>query len=318
MKLTLHVGLPKTATTYVQHTLSDAKDVLLAQGVIYPGTSVRHHDIPKFLELGALDLKQYERRANAVLAEFTREVREASARTGAEHVLISSEYLIETSSEALALLHKKLQARLPQLNEIVVLCYVREPIAFATSYCQQVVKSAHQRLEDFYRHPWPLNLRACLGRLAKEFGRDAIHVRSFQPEALKNGDVLADFLDALGISDWPLPAADRALNAALSNEALQIADALADIRPVDDRRRHHRREYRRQLEAIVGKKFILPAEVQTRVIRSSRKDLEMLKADYGIELVPKRQKVAKNYAMPDATAEVLARMVVDVVERRRH
>ncbi|MFO1201153.1 MAG: hypothetical protein U1E58_15440 [Tabrizicola sp.] len=311
MKLTLHVGLPKTATTYVQHTLSDAKRTLLDKGVIYPGSSVQHHDIPANLELAILGLKPYGRRADALLAAFETEVRES----GAEHLLISTEYLIETSAEALALLHKKLRARFPALREVVALCYVREPIAFATSFCQQVVKSAHQRLEDFYRNPWPLNLRDCLARLGGEFGRDAIRVRNFHPDALKDGDVLADFVDALGIQDWSITPPERLLNQALSSEGLQIADALAVLRPVEDRRRQFRRLYRRQLEAIPGKKFVLPSDVQTRVIERSRQDLAMLKAEFGIELVPKRQPVDKVYAMPAETAEALARLVIEAVER---
>lgn len=311
MKLTLHVGLPKTATTFVQHTLTANKVRLAEAGVVFPGTSLQHHDIPKLVERVAAGRLKYRRPLDLLLAAFAREV----AASEREHVLISSEYLIETPPAALALMDEVLHQHFPALREIRVLCYVREPIAFATSFCQQVVKSAHQRLEDFYRNPWPLNLRDCLARLGGEFGRDAIRVRNFHPDALKDGDVLADFVDALGIQDWSITPPERLLNQALSSEGLQIADALAVLRPVEDRRRQFRRLYRRQLEAIPGKKFVLPSDVQTRVIERSRQDLAMLKAEFGIELVPKRQPVDKVYAMPAETAEALARLVIEAVER---
>jgi hypothetical protein len=312
MKLTLHVGLPKTATTYVQHSLSAQKQWLAERGVIYPGDSLEHHFIPKDIELLAAGRRKNEARVDSILSGFASEV----AASGRDHVLISTEYLIETPPAAVALLDKKLRLHFPKLTEIRVLCYVREPIAFSTSFCQQVVKSAHQRLAQFYETPWPLNLRDCLSRYVGQFGRDAVELRNFHPDSLKNGDILDDFLDALGVEGEGLEKPRRSLNAALSDQALQIADALADIRPVEDRPRRYRRDYRRALEAIQGDRFVLPEEVQERVIAMSGDDLEMLTQDFGIELQPVRQPVRAGATLPSATANSLAELMVALVEGR--
>jgi hypothetical protein len=313
MKLTLHVGLPKTATTFVQHTLSAEKARLAEAGVVFPGTSLQHHDVPKLVELVAAGRLKYRRPLDQLLAGFAREV----AASGRDHVLISSEYLIETPPAAVALLDEVLRQHFPGLSEIRVLCYVREPIAYSTSFCQQVVKSAHQRLQEFFDQPWPLDLRDCLSRYAGQFGRGAMQVRSFQKDSLKNGDILDDVLEALGVGGLELRRERGALNTALSAQGVQVADALAEIRPVKDRRRRYRREYRRMLEAIEGDRFVLPEAVQDRVIAASRQDLAMLEAEFGIALAPVRQAVVGAATLPGETAQSIAALIVDLVEGRR-
>lgn len=312
MKLTLHVGLPKTATTFVQHTLSAEKARLAEAGVIFPADSLVHHDVPKLVELVAAGRLKYRRPLNQLLAGFAGEV----AASGCDHVLISSEYLIETPPAAVALLDAALREHFPGLSEIRVLCYVREPVAFSTSFCQQVVKSAHQRLQQFYDRPWPLDLRDCLPRYVTQFGRAAVEVRKFHPDSLKNGDILDDVLDALGLGGLELKRERGALNTALSDQGVQIADALAEIRPVQDRRRRYRREYRRVLESIRGDRFVLPEAVQDRVIAASADDLAMLKDEFGVELSPVRQTVTAGAPMPLETARSLAALIVDRVEGR--
>lgn len=313
MKLTLHVGLPKTATTFLQHTLSAEKARLAEAGVIFPADSVVHHDLPKLVELVAAGRSKYQRPLNQLLAGFADEV----TASGCDHVLISSEYLIETPSAAVALLDRALRQHFPALSEVRVLCYVREPIAFSTSFCQQVVKSAHQRLQQFFDRPWPLDLRECLSRYGTQFGREAVEVRKFHPDSLKNGDILDDVLDALGVGGLVLKRERGALNTALSDQGVLIADALAEIRPVKDRRRRYRREYRRTLEAIRGDRFVLPDAVQDRVIADSHADLAMLKAEFGVDLAPVRQKVLAGAAMPVETARSLAALIVELVEGRK-
>jgi hypothetical protein len=313
MKLTLHVGLPKTATTFVQHTLSVEKARLAEAGVVYPSDSLVHHDLPKLVELVVAGRAKHGRKLNRLLAGFAGEV----TASGREHVLVSSEYLIETSPAALALLDETLRRHFPGLREIKVLCYVREPIAFSTSFCQQVVKSAHQRLQQFYDTPWPLNLRDCLSRYVGQFGREALEVRKFHPDSLKNGDILDDFLDALGIDGLDLKRERGALNTALSDQGVQVADALAEIRPVRDRRRRYRREYRRMLEAIGGDRFVLPDAVQDRVEAASREDLAMLRDEFGVTLAPVRQKGISGVPLPEETARSLAVHIVDMVEGRK-
>jgi hypothetical protein len=298
MKLTLHVGLPKTATTFVQHTLSVEKARLAEAGVVYPSDSLVHHDLPKLVELVVAGRAKHGRKLNRLLAGFAGEV----TASGREHVLVSSEYLIETSPAALALLDETLRRHFPGLREIKVLCYVREPIAFSTS---------------FYDTPWPLNLRDCLSRYVGQFGREALEVRKFHPDSLKNGDILDDFLDALGIDGLDLKRERGALNTALSDQGVQVADALAEIRPVRDRRRRYRREYRRMLEAIGGDRFVLPDAVQDRVEAASREDLAMLRDEFGVTLAPVRQKGTSGVPLPEETARSLAVHIVDMVEGRK-
>jgi hypothetical protein len=190
-------------------------------------------------------------------------------------------------SAAGALLDEALHQHLPGLREIKVLCYVREVVAFLTSFCQQVVKSAHQRLQQFYATPWPLNLRGCRSRYVGLFGREAPAVRKFHPDTLKNGDSLDDFLAALGIEGLDLKPERGALNTALSHPGVRVSDALAEVRPVQD-----------------------------RVEASAREDLAMLKHEFGVELAPVRQKASSGAPSPEEAARLLAAHILYMVEGR--
>jgi hypothetical protein len=141
-------------------------------------------------------------------------------------------------------------------------------------------------------------------------------VRKFHPDSLKDGDILSEFVAALGMNGVRLPREKSSLNTALSAQGVQIADALAEIRPVSGRQRRYRRNYRRALESIQGERFVLPEPVQDRVVAAARDDLAMLKQEFGIDLQPLRQPVATVRAMPEATAESMARLIVEMVEGR--
>jgi hypothetical protein len=310
MKLTLHVGLPKTATTTVQHTLSAAKLQLADLGVCYPGHSVVHHEIIRAIELVAAGKTSFEGRAEELLAAFAEE----AERSSANHVLISSEAMFSASPAAILRMRDMLVRYFPAITEFSILCYVREPIAFAASLGQQGLKSGVSRLSDLYQNPWNVRLKASLTNYIAAYGRDHVHVRYFHPDHLKNRDVVADFLDALGLSSLILPASAATLNSSLSSEGAMIADALAEIRPRGKRQRSKRKAYKRILEGIAGSKFVLPREVQDRVIEGSREDMAALKEIFGLEVTPHRVDVPEGTPMPTATALSIARIIEKFVE----
>lgn len=76
-----------------------------------------------------------------------------------------------------------------------VVMYVREPLGYCASAFQEMVKhgaDGKSRINPGYKtriEPFLMNL-----------GRDFVHVRRFEPDALMDGDIVADFCSLIGIS----------------------------------------------------------------------------------------------------------------------
>lgn len=310
MRLILHIGLPKTATTTIQHRLSAVKPLLAEAGLSYPGHSVSHHEIARGLQAVEAGRASAGFLVDDLLTTFAAEAR----RVGARQVFISSESMVSATPGTVPRIGAALRRHFPEADEVLVLCYVREPIAFATSLGQQFLKSGMGRLHEVYANPWTINLRQALQTYAEAFGRESLRVRPFDPARLKDGDVVSDALAVMGLGDLVLPGATPVLNTALSSEGVQIADALVALRPRRKREPRKRRAYKRLLEGIGGTKFALPEAVQDLVIEQSRADLQALRDDYGVEITPQRVPVPAGPVLPAATADAVARMIERLVE----
>lgn len=206
----LHIGTPKTATTYLQFYFSQNREALLADGLYYladqrgingEGISValgfwENHDTTTYVEN---------------LDWFRAEVRKAMA-SPARAVLLSSEVFCETLGDRLRLI-KKLHKELKDcgVTRVVVVCYLRRQDLFVESRqafdiarwgvaapVREADLNAMVRYSDYYE---------LLSDFRKVF-RDIV-VRPFEKSQMRNGDILDDILDVMGIvrnPACPLPA----------------------------------------------------------------------------------------------------------------
>jgi hypothetical protein len=195
-----------------------------------------------------------------------------------------------------------------------VLAYVREPIAFATSMAQQAVKNGVLRLADAYADPWRFPIADWLGAYVRVFGRAEVVVRHFDREALVGGTILGDVLAMVGLPGALDGVPVARLNPALSLEGVQVADALCGLRPGAARRAEGKGRYRRPLGAIKGSRFVLPAEVQERVVRECAADMAWLQAEFGLDLVPRRVTVGPESGLTEREALAQAQAIVAAVE----
>ena len=311
MKVILHFGSPKTATTTIQHTLWAQKQALLTRGICYPGNFVRHHELARALAQAEAGKARWEAAAGRIVAEFAEE----ASRVGAETLLISSEFFFAASPSSSRRLLDMLERHLPEIESLRLVVYVREPIGFAASLGQQSLKAGRIRLSELYENPHRLRIGQALANHAEVFGRQNMVLRVFERDRLRDGDIIADFLDACGVGDLALAKSTPVLNSALSWEGIQIADALALLRPFAKRQRNKRTAYKRQLEAIGGSKFALPAEVQERVVEQSREDIAELREAFGLDLLPQRVPAPEVVWMPEDTAMSVARLIERLVEK---
>lgn len=297
MKLTLHVGLPKTATTTIQHVLEAVKPQLAERGVLYPGTTATQLELVRRTQFDRVGSSTAAGSLGEAVERLAVEVRALRP----DQVVLSCEHMSLVPARAVARLKQVLEARLPEVREVGVLCYVREPIGFATSLCQQRLKSGTVSLSGFAADPWPFSLRQLLGKHVDCYGQDAVRLRYLHPDHLVHGSVVDDFLAAIGVTGVEVPVPVPVLNRSLSQDGALVADALAGLVPRAQRSKGRNPLYKRMLEAIEGPRFVLPKEVQARIIDASRADVEHIRRCWGLEIVPEPVELV---GMPgiDATA----------------
>jgi hypothetical protein len=126
----LHVGLPKTGTTYLQTVLWENREALAEQGLVYPGVRRREHMWSTLVVRERPGLERRNPRAAGSWARLLEQV--AAAPDGA---LISHEFFGAASAE---------QARraMADLGEVEVHLVVtaRDLLSVLTSYWQEYVK----------------------------------------------------------------------------------------------------------------------------------------------------------------------------------
>lgn len=320
LKLTLHIGLPKTATTTIQHVLDSVKPALAERGVLYPGTTRSQVEL-----VGRSQIRQTEGQtegqtgagslgeAMGWLADEVRAVRP-------EHVVLSCERLSLVSAGSMTRMQRAIATWLPEVREVCILAYVRDPISWATSLCQQRLKMGTARLEDFAADPWPILLEGMLANYVERYGLRAVRLRHLHPAHLINGNVVDDFLDVIGLPGFVAPGPAPVLNRSLSQLGAQVADVLAEYVPRGAREGRRRDLFLQALEAIGGPRFVLPRSVQERIIEASRADVDYIRRLWALDLRPRLVEPPDGEPdgppLSEAAAQRLAAELMEEVERR--
>ena len=280
MELILHIGLPKTATTTIQHVLDSAKPELAARGVLYPGTTRSQLEL-----VGRSQQRQTEAKGGpGSLDEAMGRVAEEIRALWPERVVLSCERMSLVSPGSVARLQRAIRHLLPEVREVRVLAYLRDPIDWATSLCQQRLKMGTTRLAEFVADPWPIGLEGVLAKYVDRYGREAVALRHLRPDRLVNSNVVDDFMAAIGLPGFAVPGPAPMLNRSLSQPGAQVADLMAGLMPRGQRDGVRKHALRRLLQGIEGPRFVLPRAAQARILAASRGDLDYIRRLWGLEL----------------------------------
>ncbi|MBC2933882.1 hypothetical protein [Nocardioides sp. zg-1228] len=211
----LHIGLPKTGTTYLQQVVWGNRDRLLADGVLLPGFGHREH------LWAALDLQERPRLAKRhpdAPGTWRRLVDEAAAHPG--DVLITHEFLCGASAEQAA----RAVADFPGA-EVHLVVTARDAASVVSAGWQESVKNGGTVGLDavmagraaggpeFSMRTW--DLAGVLERWTAELPSERVHVL-VMPGAGQPRDLhWRHFADVLGIDPDDYPAPAEAVNPAL-------------------------------------------------------------------------------------------------------
>ncbi|MEQ8384561.1 MAG: hypothetical protein RH949_19590 [Coleofasciculus sp. A1-SPW-01] len=280
----LHIGMPKTGTTYLQHFLFENREKLLKQGYLYPLptkilnkqniTSKNHHGLANGL------LKIYRTKnpcANEQLNSNNMEGRWENMKREIKtlkpkNVIISSEAFTAKQEfynpDIIELVKKKLDG-----YETKIVIYIRRQDEFFMSWYNQNVKfpiyfnnfpqindinynnmkdimqwvGQNKKIGDFYSilEPW-----------RKSFGIKNIIVRIFEKEQMTNGSLLDDFFETIDFnhnqSDFDLSHA-MIRNVSLNGKIIKIKNLMDEISQMKRFKKNHQARYYFEQSVLVRK-----------------------------------------------------------------
>jgi glycosyltransferase involved in cell wall biosynthesis len=200
----LHIGMPKTGSTYIQNFLERNRAQLLAQGVIYATTGI-------FREEGARNLRTSGHQSllaglkgmnEELLLAYRREI-EAAGKV--DTVIFSAEDLFCASTPALVDGLAKALAN----GDTKIAVYLRRQDEWIESMYVESVTGSHWRtsvsfeeyLYEKEKAGW-LDYASILGIWRNRFGADGMLVRPFESGRL-HGSPARDFLELCSIGEAP-------------------------------------------------------------------------------------------------------------------
>lgn len=227
--LKLHIGQHKTGTSYLQSVLALSVEALAAQGIHY-GTD----NSTKRAAAGAVSFGNWP--SFKALLDAPETLRDIAAPT----VLFSSEGFCENLPDPDFLARFQNLAQSDAIQRIEVLLYIRDPVDYAVSYFQQLLKRAgHSQLDQgavFDAEPGPQTVRAVIEALD---GVPKVTLRVLN-YSLMRADLRQSFADWLGVgpdilADPPVATVNRSMTvselmliAAVNRHVAQASGALAD------------------------------------------------------------------------------------------
>ena len=302
-RIYLHVGQHKTGTTWIQNVLDHNRARLAERGICYPDLGACHGWPLVFLfargddidRLGPM-IGQRRRHSNPRRKARNLEILNAALDDPKwRKIVISGEQLCDMLRwNEVRAMGEALQR---EGTEIRVIFYAREPLGYAASMTQQRLK-AGLTLKELRAEPPTPDYRRRLQKYFRFFGRENVEIRVYDRKRLKDGDVLADFMDAIGEPEIALDApASLAANSSMSGRAARVLDwrnrLFKRISPTFARR--HPPWLLPSVARLPGPPFSLPRAVKADVTRRSAQDSAWLGRKLGFEPFPS--------AAPEAAGE---------------
>lgn len=213
--LYLHIGTPKTATSAIQKFLADNREALREDGYCYPDSLHRYPDVHirrngHFL-VGTVVSEDGKREKEKEAAYFEAGLQNVAACfVKYENVVLSDESIWRAVSYTRKTLFSQLKEEADKNNyKIKVIVYLRRQDTFVLSLWNQKVKhnsspSSSLRCEDYIANALQKDKRMFaygkkLDEIAEVIGKENLIVRRFAPYDWKDGSVIHDFMQAIGL-----------------------------------------------------------------------------------------------------------------------
>ncbi|SMD10772.1 hypothetical protein SAMN06295998_13320 [Primorskyibacter flagellatus] len=288
--LIIHAGMHKTGSSSIQQTLHRWDGT----GADYLPWCFSNHSGLFFLmfqdapedgggfKLAGMRPEEAKRLADEWGGKMS-EVLEKRAADKVTHPAIFSAEVISSASEAVV---QRLADYMRKYEpDIRVVAYVRPPVSFMISAFQQRMKTGH--VHNFERlWIWP-NYRDRFETLDRVFGRTNVTLKLFKREHLKDGDVVLDFAQEIGVDLRPSDVVRT--NESMSLEAAALLDTFgryAEPFVTGDRLSEQRRtRFFDRLMQIGSRRFVLDETVTDPILAANRADLDWMEDRLGMPVL---------------------------------
>lgn len=229
-KVVIHVGQAKTGTTTLQKTLNQNRNIILEQGYLYPKPKfvVSHHVLTvPFARNVQRSLVQHLGNDHEIASQIAfqqwDELSKEAKLKNPEVLLLSSEffYYVPKVGEVPQLIERLFG---PHIN-IELIVYLRSHSEHYISLVQQHLKAHHNLPKNALKS----NYREHFGKLSS-VGK--VIARKFDRKSMKDGDIVTDFCDVVGIDATKLNYKTASENASISAEGMVLLQ--------EYRRKYHR------------------------------------------------------------------------------
>ncbi len=198
MKAVVHIGMPKTGSTVLQHTLFSVRCKLIESGFLYPdpkipkgynhgllaGVAMSFEEAPR--EFKKLSPEEFEARTSHFVETMLCQIEEHHPSC----LIISSEYLRRALLASKPKEYKNVLIEFGA-SEREFLMYVRRPSSFFLSACQQRLR-ASSKIKSLDENLNRMALDA-ISSYSTAFPNDRLTVGLFDRKCLSQGDIVSDF-----------------------------------------------------------------------------------------------------------------------------
>jgi len=285
-KVFVHIGMHKTGSTSIQRTFQNSKKSLMSCSISYLPGNPNHSYLYQVFHDRSLDFNHGLSASQLAADEVTRtqlktDFADRLAEIRTDHLLISGE---ELSRFSLVEARDFLNLLCSYFDEIKIICFVRSPASFATSYAQEAVLGG-RTLEQELESPEYPRYREKLGAFIGAFGYETCHVFDFDALSRSVKSVVESLCQVIVLHDIDMH--NVFANRALSQEAVQIVSLLNARRQQQSGIIADNPEQlgipRAMLEVLDGNVFQMPTSWQREVIERSRDDIQWLSENFNID-----------------------------------
>jgi len=309
IRIIIHAGMPKTATTSIQRSLFDNYAVLLEEGILYPKTH-NHMDYEddtiinhcEYIENVINPVPSYFRAARKytkedskkLVANTTDKIAQLIKPHSVNTVILSSEFLYLKQAKDIKKLKKYLEKSLDCPISFDVIIYLRSILAWMDSATQQLIKAASvidvgmvkavNGKSSLYRKP--------LKKFEKLFGKSNVRVHEFDNIVRNKKDIVESFYEDLedltGQQISNNIAKVKVENERVSVEAVSLINFINRSFPLYVGTEFNWAGGRRLSDIAAfsqygNTRFLLSETKRQEILQSHAKDLKWLKEKYGVE-----------------------------------
>lgn len=276
-KLYIHIGTPKTGTTYLQEFFATNASVLKKFGIYYPSDAGKKYSLsnqhaPLITSLINKHIPAIPDAMNYTRGEAHDQFLEDMLKAKENDILISSEFFYD--KVRLPADFKKIKKKLNQFD-VKIIVYLRSQDDFYISRVQELIKSGHYvnpSVEDMIKRPY-FYYSKMLDPWTQAFGKENIYVRVFDKNQWINGRLADDILSIIGVNKFSNFTDTPKNNEAISlKKALLLNEINKSLQPLSNKNSQDRWKHQSIRNVIIAMNVLNEGDMKTLLTVTERKN----------------------------------------------